>query len=432
MILVTHNSADFNVISHLMLENWFEEKRRQLGIIRLLQVFIFLIIDIFRGISYLIIMIQRIYSDLSDFLSPGKVLILFGARQVGKTTLIKKFLTKQTCRWRLESGDNILLHEILSSLEFPKIISFVEGLDLLVIDEAQRIPNIGMALKILCDQVPDLQILVTGSSSFELAGQVGEPLTGRKKTLTLFPVSVLELSKEQSAYELSSSLENFLLFGMYPAVLSVKTTTEKRQVLEELVGSYLLKDLLELERIKSSKILLDLLRLLAYQVGSEVSAHELGQKLGLDGKTVARYLDLLEKGFVLFSLRGYSNNLRKEITRKGKYYFFDTGLRNCLISNFNPLDRRNDIGALWENFLMIERLKTRMYSGIYGNPFFWRTWDKKEIDLVEERDGQLWAYEFKWKNLEVTAPKDFMAAYPNSVFCIVHKENWAPFLLTNK
>ncbi len=370
-------------------------------------------------------MFYRTYDSLASQLEPGKVMVLYGPRQVGKTTLIHHVTEGMPGRWRLESGDNILVHEILAGLDFKKVLGFVEGLDLLVIDEAQRIPNIGLALKIMVDEVPGLKILVTGSSSFELAGQVGEPLTGRKRTLTLYPMSLLELAAEKSPYDLTRALDEYLVFGMYPAVISANGNAKKQRLLEELVGSYLLKDVLELERIKSSKVLLDLLRLLAYQIGSEVSPTELGQKLALDGKTVARYLDLLEKAFVLYSLRGYSGNLRKEIVRKGKYYFYDLGLRNTLISNLNPLERRNDVGALWENFMMMERLKSRAYREQHANPYFWRTWDQAEIDLVEEREGRLHAYEFKWAEQTVTVPKDFIDAYPDSEFRTVHLGNWA-------
>ncbi len=374
-------------------------------------------------------MIPRVYEPLQAQLTPGKVLVLVGPRQVGKTTLLTSMLRVLDCRWRLESGDNILVHEALSEHAFPRLLSFVEGLDLLAIDEAQRIPGIGQVLKIWTDQVPSLRIIVTGSSSFELAGRIGEPLTGRKRTLVLYPLSMLELARTRTPHELSQELPDFLVYGMYPAVRSAGTGAEKRALLEELVGSYLLKDVLELERIRASRVLLDLLRLLAYQVGSEVSVHELAQKLGMDGKTVARYLDLLEKGFVIFSLQGYSRNLRKEITRKSKYYFFDTGIRNALIANFLPPERRDDIGALWENFLVVERLKTRSYRSISANQYFWRTWDRKEIDLVEERDGMLQAFEFKWKAQSAAVPRDFAEAYPEAGFSLIHRENWTEFLL---
>ena len=361
--------------------------------------------------------------------------ILFGARQVGKTTQMKTILSHipQNCRYRLESGDNRLIHGELSSMEFDKVLKFADGLELLVIDEAQRIPQIGIALKILADNRRDLVILVSGSSSFELVGQIGEPLTGRKKTMYLYPLSLYELSREQSVYELDRQIEDFLVYGMYPAVRCAGTDAEKQEILRELAGSYLLKDILELDRVKSSKVLIDLLRLLAWQTGNEVSLSELGQKLSLDKKTVGRYLDLLEKSFVLFQVRGFSGNLRNEITKKSKYYFYDTGIRNALIASFNPLELRNDIGPLWENFLMAERIKTREYSGIApgiaNESRFWRTWEQREVDLIEQRNGTVYAFEFKWDSRGAAIPADFIRAYPEAECAIISRENWPEFLL---
>jgi predicted AAA+ superfamily ATPase len=364
------------------------------------------------------------------------VCVLFGARQVGKSTLIRTILSRlpQTCAYRLESGDNILVHEALSSGNFRNIIGFVEGLDLLIIDEAQRIPKIGLALKILVDNCPELSILVTGSSSFELAGQVGEPLTGRKRTLPLYPLSLYELHRSYSVYELNNMMPDFLVYGMYPEVLTAKTRAEKREILRELAGSYMLKDILELDRIKSSKSLLDLLRLISWQIGSEVSYSELGQKLSMDNKTVVRYLDLLEKSFILFQARGWSGNLRNEVTKKSKYYFYDTGLRNVLISSFEGLEQRNDTGHLWENFMFSERMKTREYSGLSpglsNESWFWRTWDQKEIDLIEQRGEELFAYEFKWgKNRGAMIPVEFTTAYPHARCAIITPDTWPDFLL---
>lgn len=242
------------------------------------------------------------------------------------------------------------------------------------------------------DQVPGLRVIATGSSSFELAGQIGEPLTGRKKTITLYPISQLELKDQTNIIELKQQLENYLVYGSYPDVVSAATQNDKRELINEITHSYLLRDILELDKVKNSKVLLDLLRLLAFQIGSEVSHSELAQKLGIDTKTVSRYLDILEKGFVVYNLRGFSRSLRNEITKKSKYYFYDVGIRNALIANFNSLSLRNDLGGLWENFLMIERLKKQSYLPIYSNNYFWRTWEKKEIDLIEEREGKLFGY----------------------------------------
>ncbi len=372
--------------------------------------------------------IPRIYQKLSEYLKPNKVLIIYGPRQVGKTTLLQDFLATTNLKYKLDSGDNIQTQHILGSQNFNLIHEYAEGYELLAIDEAQRIGNIGQGLKIIVDQLPNIRVIATGSSSFELSGQVGEPLTGRKITLTLFPVSHIELKNLYNSYEIKNKLEEWLIFGGYPEVVSTSNRTEKTKILTEISQSYLLKDILELEKVKSSKILLDLLRLLAFQVGNEVSLSEIAQQIGIDYKTVARYLDLFEKSFVIYNLRGFSRNLRKEITQKSKYYFYDNGIRNAIISNFNSLELRNDVGMLWENFLFMERLKKRAYQNIYANPYFWRTWDQKEIDLVEERDGKLFGYEFKWGKKSLKLPNEWSKTYPDSEFVIISQENYLGFI----
>lgn len=374
--------------------------------------------------------IPRIYQDLGMHLHKGKALLLYGPRQVGKTTLVKKFLGGNTkLKYKFDTGENIALQALFSSMDFNGILSYAQGYDLLVIDEAQKIPKIGEALKILVDHILDIRILVTGSSSFELAGQVGEPLTGRKNTLTLFPVAYLELKNLYNAYELQERLKENLVFGSYPEVLTAPTREEKTDRLKELAESYLLKDILEMERVKGAKVLLDLLRLVAFQIGSEVSLSELGRQLGIDAKTVARYLDLFEKSFVLYNVRGYSRNLRKEVTKKSKYYFYDVGLRNAIIQNFNPIGVRDDIGALWENFLFMERLKRNAYAKTYANYYFWRTWDKKEIDFVEERGGGLYGYEFKWSDKKTArVPTDWTETYPTAQYQVIHQKNYMEFI----
>ena len=372
--------------------------------------------------------ISRFYQNLDHYLKPGKVLVLYGSRQAGKTTLLRDFLARTKMKYKLDSGDNIKTQEILGSQDFSKILEYASGYDLLAIDEAQRIPNVGQGLKIIVDQIPEIKVIATGSSSFELAGQIGEPLTGRKRTLTLFPLAQMELAGIYNIHEIKERLPEWLIFGGYPEVVTAKAKQEKKDALEEIVSSYLLKDILELERVKGSKILLDLLRLIAFQIGSEVSLTEIGQKMGLDHKTVARYLDLLEKSFVVFNLRGFSKNLRKEITKKSKYYFFDNGIRNAVISNFNDLDIRDDTGKLWENFLVSERLKTQEYRKISANNYFWRTWDQKEIDWLEEREGKIFAYEFKFSENKFSFPKDFLKAYPESKTEIITKDDYLEFL----
>ena len=370
--------------------------------------------------------IPRFYADLGSFLKPNKVLVLYGPRQVGKTTLLKDYLDSAPYKYRLDSGEDVRVQEILEFQDFARIKEYAAGYELLAIDEAQKIRNVGQALKILVDQVPGIRVIATGSSSFDLAGQVGEPLTGRKTTLTLFPVAQLELAKLFTPFELRERLEEFLIFGGYPEVAAASDKKEKARLLTEIASSYLLKDILALDRVKSSKIVLDLLRLLAFQVGSEASLSELAQKVGLDYKTVARYLDLLEKTFVIFTLRGYSRNLRNEMTKKAKYYFFDTGIRNALIANFNPMELRDDIGSLWENFLLLERIKRQTYRAVPVNFYFWLTWEGQEIDLVEEREGRLFAYEFKWTG-KGREPRKFREAYSESEFEVINRDNYLEF-----
>jgi len=384
----------------------------------------------FKEIQYNHFMYTRNYEPLEKHLQPGKVLLIYGPRRVGKTTLLQKFLDETTLKYKLDSGDNIRTQQVLSSQDFKQILPYAEGYDLLAIDEAQNIPNIGMGLKILVDQQPDIKIVATGSSSFELAGQVGEPLTGRKKTLTLFPLAQSELLSNQNRFELKETLEEFLIFGTYPEVLLAETRQAKIETILEIANSYLVKDILTFDRVRSSKTLLDLLKLLAFQVGSEVSLNELGSQLGMDYKTIQRYLDLLEKAFVIVRLGGFSRNLRSEVTSKAKYYFMDNGIRNSLIAQFNDLSQRNDVGQLWENFVFMERLKHRTYQSIYANMYFWRTYDQQEIDLVEERDGLLHGYEAKWStNKLIKAPKIWGGAYPSATFSVITPENYQEFIL---
>jgi len=376
--------------------------------------------------------ITRYYNELEKYNPPNKVLLIYGARQVGKTTLLKGYLRQTPLKYKLDSGDNLMLREYLQQADFKTIQEYAHGYDLIAIDEAQKIPNIGEILKIMVDQIPGLRVIVTGSSSFELAGQVGEPLTGRKITLTLYPISQMELSHYYNKVELKTNLPSYLLYGSYPEIIISESEADKRDKITELAQSYLLRDILELDKIKNPKTLLDLLRLIAFQIGSEVSYSELAQKLMIDAKTVARYLDLLEKSFVLYNLRGFSRNLRKEISKKSKYYFYDLGIRNALIANFNPLTMRDDVGQLWENFLAIERLKKQSYHKILANNYFWRTWDQQEIDWVEDRGGTLYGYEFKWSNTKTTAPKDWLAAYEHTQFMVVNKDNYTSFVIDDK
>jgi hypothetical protein len=373
-------------------------------------------------------MFKRQYGNLQKLLKKGKVIVIYGPRRVGKTTLLNNFIQRSKLKCKLVSGDNIETRNILSSQSAEIIGKYIEGYELIAVDEAQRIPNVGLGLKILVDHFPNIFTVITGSASLDLSYKIGEPLVGRKYTYHLYPLWIGELSAEKNPYELSQEKAGRMVFGSYPEVLSVKTDSERIQILEENVSSYLLKEIVEIEQIGNTKVLLDLLKLIAFQVGREVSLTELGRSLGIDRKTVQRYLNLFEQSFILYNLRGYSRNLRKEVTKKSKYYFWDNGIRNAVIKNFNNLDTRDDIGALWENYLIAERLKKQEYKQIYANNYFWRTWEGQEIDWIEERGGKLFGFEFKWRNKEIKAPTQWLATYSNASFEVITQDNFLEFV----
>ncbi len=372
--------------------------------------------------------VNRFYEFEQDFLVKGKVNLLYGPRRVGKTALIEKLLKQVAGRIFIGNGDDVQLRGILNSEDKTKILTALQDYDVIFIDEAQRISKIGWGLKILIDNLPQAIIIASGSSSFKLSSQVGEPLTGRSITNMLFPVSVIELKKQFGGMSIFQNLENYLIYGMYPEVLNAGNNNEKVRYLHELRNAYLLKDILELENIRNADKLHDLLKLLAYQIGNEVSLSELGNALGMAKQTVSRYLDLLEKAFIVKKIGGYSGNLRKEVTKTHRYYFYDVGVRNAVINNFNMLDQRNDIGMLWENFMVMERIKKQHYHKIFSNNYFWRTYDKKEVDFVEERNGKLYGYEFKWNPKKVNIQKEWLATYANASFEIINKDNFLSFL----
>jgi len=369
------------------------------------------------------------YYNLKKLIKPSKVLVIYGPRRVGKTTLLNSFLSETKLKYKLDSGDNIKVQQILSSQDFSQIKEYADGYELIAIDEAQQIPNIGMALKILVDQLPKLRIIATGSSSFDLSQKIGEPLTGRKKTLILFPLSQSELLDIYNKFELKEKLEDFLIFGSYPEIITAKTRKEKMDLLNELFSSYLLKDVFSLERIRGSKQLIDLLKLIAFQLGNEVSLNELAKQVRLDVKTVARYLDILEKAFVLKRIGGFSRNLRKEISSKAKYYFYDNGVRNAIISQFNSLTNRDDIGPLFENFVVMERMKDNAYQKRFGSSYFWRTYDGQEIDLIEERSGKLYGFEIKWSpKAKTKIPKDWLKKGEDAEYKVINNKNYLDFI----
>ena len=367
---------------------------------------------------------------MSDSLfQPGKVFVLYGPRRVGKTELVRAMISSFKGKIYSGTGDNQELRALLESQELTKISTLLGTYDLIFIDEAQRIPHIGYGLKLLIDSHPHIKVIVTGSSSLDLSNKIGEPLTGRNKIRILYPISVLELYQQFGGMNMTQMLEQLLLYGGYPDVLNAKSKEDKIEYLLTIRDSYLLKDILEMENIRNPSKLSDLLKLLAFQIGKEVSLNELSNNLGIAKQSVERYLDLLEKSFIIKKVSGFSRNLRSEITKTSRYYFFDNGIRNAVINNFNLIDQRDDIGMLWENFLFIERIKKQEYKRLFSNNYFWRTYHRQEIDLVEERDGKLFGYEFKWKQRKIGAPKIWSAAYPHSEFEVISKENFLNFLI---
>ena len=369
--------------------------------------------------------------DLDTRIRPKRATILYGPRRVGKTSLVEHWLAASPARKTLRaSGDDAGIRALLSSQDSQRLLAWTQGYDTLFLNEAQRVPEVGWGLKILVDARADLTIVATGSASFASAGAVGEPLTGRQTPLPLYPISAAELPLND--HELTQALPDLLVYGMYPEVRTATSDIQRRDILHELTSSYLFKDILDLERVKSAQVLIDLLTLIALQVGSLVSINELASTLGIDAKTVARYLDLLQKAYVLFNLRGFSRNLRQEVTRTSKFYFYDTGVRNAVLNNFTPPPMRDDIGALWENFLIMERIKARSYAREEARMYFWRSWQQQEIDLIEDADGRLAAFEFKWNpRKHAHCPAQFADAYPGSSFTTVSPTDWLNFARFN-
>jgi hypothetical protein len=368
---------------------------------------------------------HRIVSDLTE---SGKVVMIYGPRQAGKTTLSQHIIQETGLKTLLVNADQLKYVDVLSSRDLGKLRSLVEGYDMLFIDEGQRIPEIGINLKILHDELPGLKILVTGSSSFLLSGKVSESLAGRKKIYTLLPVSMQELAGIYNSFELTDQLESRLIFGSYPEVINTPNDVKKEEYLRDISSSFIYKDILELEMIKYPLKIRELLKLLAFQVGSQVSVHELGVRLGLNRDTVERYLFLLEQSFVIFKLPAFSRNPRKEISKSQKYYFYDTGIRNVLIDNMKPLADRNDTGALWENFIIAERRKYIVYNQQNVNSYFWRTYSGTEIDYVEEIASGYFAYEIKSGKAKAKVPLSWREEY-GSNYQVINKDNFLSFVL---
>lgn len=378
--------------------------------------------------------IQRtIESQLMKRLAPQKALLLFGARRVGKTFLINQIVRNypgKTMTLNGEDADTIALLEPMSIANYRHLF---QSVDLLAIDEAQHIPNIGNKLKLIVDEVPSIRVIASGSSSFDLKNQVGEPLVGRSTQFTLLPLSQQEISSVETALDTKRNLDLRLLYGTYPEVVKLDSFEQKKEYLYDIVDAYLLKDILAIDGIKNTSKMLNLLRLIAYQMGNEVSYDELGRQLGLSKNTVESYLDLLQKVFVLYRLGGYSKNLRKEVTKSSKWYYIDNGIRNAVIRDFKPLSLRSDDdrGALWENYIITERMKQNHNNRLGLDFYFWRTYDQQEIDLIENDSGILNAFEMKAGKKNPLAPKGFRDAYPDATFNVVNSENYLNYILAN-
>jgi len=374
-------------------------------------------------------MINRsIEKDISKEMKFGKkAIVLLGARQVGKTTLLRSmFKEGDDVLWLNGDASNTRLILTAQSIEQLRVI--IGKHKIILIDEAQRIPDIGIILKLIIDHLPQVKIIATGSSSLDLANRTNEPLTGRKRQFTLFPLSFSEMVDHHGLISEMNLLNHRLIYGYYPDI--VNSFGEERHLLQELTDSYLYKDILAFNKIKKSEQLTRLLRALAYQIASQVSYSELGQLCGLDNKTIDTYISVLEQTFVIFRLGSYSRNLRNELKASRKFFFTDNGIRNAIIADFRPLELRDDVGKLWENYLVSERFKRNHYKGNYANPWFWRTQAQQEIDYIEERDGHLSAYEFKWNPAaKVKQPKAFLTAYPDSSFAVINNENFMEFLM---
>ncbi|MFO7789636.1 MAG: ATP-binding protein [Bacteroidales bacterium] len=374
--------------------------------------------------------IERQISDklLAD-IEPNKVVLLTGARRTGKTWLMKQ-ITKQIEGKLLElNGEDMSDQELFEprSKEHYKLI--FGKYDYVFVDEAQKIADVGSKLKFLVDNIDNIKVMATGSSAFDISRQFGEPLTGRKKTWHLYPFSVQEFMNQENIRETQGKLPERLIYGCYPELVNMQTMQQKEDYLYELADDYLFKDILTFDGIKNSDKIRNLLRLIAFQVGNEVSNSELANKLQVHKDTVSRYLDLLSKVFIIFKVEGFSQNLRKEITKMHRWYFYDNGIRNLLIKNFNPLELRNDQGQLWENYMIAERVKYQSYNRLHTSNYFWRTYDKQEIDWIEQSGGKLKAYEMKWNPKKtVKPPSSWQKAYPEASFDVIHPKNYLTWL----
>lgn len=374
--------------------------------------------------------VNRILQEkISSRIAPNKAILIFGARRVGKTVMMRKIVNNFSGRTMMLNGEDYDTLALLRNRSIANYRHLLNGIDLLAIDEAQSIPQIGSVLKLIVDEIPGIRVLASGSSSYDLLNKTGEPLVGRSTQFLLTPFSQREIAQIENTFETRQNLETRLIYGSYPEVVMMENNEHKKEYLRNIVGAYLLKDILAIDGLKNSSKMRDLLRLIAFQLGSEVSYEELGKQLGMSKNTVEKYLDLLEKVFVVYRLGAFSRNLRKEVTKAGKWYFYDNGIRNAIISAFSPLTIRQDVGALWENYIIGERRKANINEDLHKEFYFWRTYDKQEIDLIEDNADNLTALEFKWGNKKNRAPKVFQEAYPHAKFHIVNRENYLEFVM---
>ncbi|MBL4653605.1 MAG: ATP-binding protein [Flavobacteriales bacterium] len=371
---------------------------------------------------------REVLRSIEQRLSDKKAIILLGPRQVGKTTLLKHLEKTSNLKSLWWNGDDTDVRQMLQEPTSTKLNGLIGNAEILIIDEAQRISDIGLCIKIIVDTMPNVKVIATGSSAFELANKINEPLTGRKWQYYLYPISFSEMVSHTSLLEEKRMLEHRLIYGYYPDVLN--NPGDEAEIVNQLSDSYLYQDILTWGNIKRPEKLEHLVQALAFQLGNEVSYNELAKTVGLDNETVEKYIQLLEKAFIVFRLSALSRNLRNELKKSRKIYFYDNGIRNAVIKQFNPLALRNDVGALWENFMISERKKHLEYNRIASNQFFWRTHTQQEIDYIEERNGTFYAYEFKWGTRRQNKfPKSFLAAYPNNETMFVTKENYTEFVL---
>jgi len=372
---------------------------------------------------------RTIKSSIVKSLKPQKVLVLVGARRVGKTVLMQKIVEELDKKILVLNGEDLAVAELLQRRSVQNYKNIIGNNNILFIDEAHRLENIGLILKLMVDEIRGLCILISGSSALNVMSQIAEPLTGRMQTFHLFPFAESEYEETETIIQKKDNLMHRLIYGSYPELIHLTNDEEKTQYLQEIVNSYLLKDILMHESIKNSSKIYSLLRLIAFQVGNEVSFQELGNQLSMSKNTVERYLDLLAKALIIYKVSGFSRNLRKEVTKNSKWYFYDNGIRNTVIANLNPFPVRNDIGVLWENYIISERIKFQKYSSMLVNNFFWRTYDRQEIDWIEDRSGKLYAYEMKWKTPKSKTPMGWEKAYPDSEFRIINQDNYLDWII---